>query len=185
MAGGSGIIFKETDRADIVTPAAGKDTLFVDSTLVPPAPAFKNAAGTVTPLKGATGPAGPLGPAGTGSVGIVLDGGGVTITTGLKGFLYCPRAGTIVAATLLSTDPAVTPATLVVNIWKRPYATYPPTVADKITASAPPTLAAAVKGQDVTLTGWTVAIAAGDVLAFNVDSCTAGIRVMLQLTVQF
>jgi hypothetical protein len=183
MAVGSGITLKETAPTDIPTPPTGKDTIFVDSTATPsPAPAYKNSAGVVASLRGATGPAGP---AGTGSLGIVIDGAGSTISTGVKGFLYCPRACTITAATLLSTDPTILSSTIVVNVWKRAYASYPPTVADKITASAPPTLAGAIKTQDTTLTGWTTAIAAGDVLAFNVDSASAALRVQLQLTVTF
>ena len=43
-----------------------------------------------------------------GAVGIVIDGGGSVITTGVKGFVEVPFAGTITAATLLSTDAAVT-----------------------------------------------------------------------------
>jgi len=43
---------------------------------------------------------------------------------------------------------------------------------DSITAAAPPTITTAVKSEDDTLTDWTVAITADDILAFNVDSIT-------------
>ena len=83
------------------------------------------------------------------------------ITTGVKGFVEVPFACTITAATLLSTDAAATSGSIVVDIWKDTYANYPPTVADTITASAKPTLSAASKSRDTTLTGWTTAIRGG------------------------
>lgn len=119
-----------------------------------------------------------------GAVGIVIDGGGSVITTGGKGFLEVPFAGTITAVTLLSTDAAVTSGSIVIDIWKDTYANYPPVVGDSITASAKPTLASATKSRDTTLTGWTTAIAAGEVLAFSVSSATTVTKVALTLTVQ-
>ena len=96
----------------------------------------------------------------------VIDGGGSAITTGIKGDIEVPFACTITRATLLADQTG----SIVVNIWKDTYANYPPTVADKITASAPPTISSAINSQDSTLTGWTTSIAAGDTLRFNVDS---------------
>ena len=119
----------------------------------------------------------------TGALGIVLDGGGSAITTGVKGFLNVPFACTITGWTLLSTDAAATAGSIVIDVWKDTYANYPPTVADTITASAKPTLSAANKNTSTTLTGWTTAIAAGDVLGFNVDSAATVVKVTLSLTV--
>jgi hypothetical protein len=116
----------------------------------------------------------------TTTLGITIDGGGATITTGIKGDLHIPVACTITLSTLLADQAGA----IVIDIWKDTYANFPPTDADSITASAPPTITASgVKAQDATLTGWTVSLAAGDVLRFNVDSCTAIQRVQLQLTV--
>jgi hypothetical protein len=123
-------------------------------------------------------------PARIGAVGILIDGGGSVITTGVKGFLRVPFACTITGMTLLSTDAAATAGSIVVDIWKDSFANYPPTVADTITASAKPTLTSANKSEDVTLTGWTTAIGAGDVLGFNVDSVATVTRCALTLTVQ-
>lgn len=61
---------------------------------------------------------------------------------------------------------------IVVDLWKDTYANYPPTDADTITASAPPTLSSAIKSTDSTLTGWTKTLTKGDVLWGNVDSAT-------------
>jgi len=67
--------------------------------------------------------------------------------------------------------------------WNATYALFPPADIDSITASAPPTISAAQKSQDSTLTGWTTAIAAGDILAFNVDSCATITRVTISIRV--
>jgi len=117
------------------------------------------------------------------ALGIVIDGGGAVITTGVKGFLEVPWACTITQATVLSIDAAVTSGSIVIDVWKDTYATYPPTVADTITASAKPTLSSATKSQDATLTGWTTSLAAGDILGFKVDSATAVLKVLLELRV--
>jgi len=123
-------------------------------------------------------------PTRTGAIGLILDGGGSVLTTGIKGFVEVPFACTITAATLLSSDAAVTSGSVVVDVWKDVYANYPPTVADTITASAKPTLSSATKSKDTTLTGWTTSIAAGDVIGFKVDSVALLTRVTLTLTVQ-
>ncbi len=114
-----------------------------------------------------------------GTVGITIDGGGSAITTGLKGYVECPYAGTIVAATLVADQSG----SIVIDVWKDTYANFPPLVADTITASAKPTLSSAQKSQDTTLTGWTTSVAAGDVFGFNVDSATTVTRVTLILKI--
>lgn len=115
---------------------------------------------------------------GQGAVGIVIDGSGSAITTGNKGFLYCPYAGTITAATLIADQSG----SCVIDVWKAAYPTVP-TVANTITASAKPTLSSAQVSQDSTLTGWTTSVSAGDVIGFNVDSASTITRVVLTLSV--
>lgn len=53
-----------------------------------------------------------------------------------------------------------------------------------IDASAPPTLTTAKKSQDTTLTGWTTAVAAGDVLRVTLDSLTTTTALTLALTLR-
>ncbi len=118
--------------------------------------------------------------AATADIVFIIDGGGSAITTGQKGHLEIPFACTILQATLLADQSG----SIVVDIWKDTYANFPPTDADSITASAPPTLSSAQNSQDSTLTGWTKTIAAGDILAFNVDSATTVTRVTLSLKVK-
>ena len=115
----------------------------------------------------------------TRTVGIVIDGGGSALTTGIKGDAYVPFACTITAVTMLADQSG----SAVVDIWKDTYANYPPVVGDSITASAKPTITTATKSQDTTLTGWTTSITAGDTLRFNVDSATTITRLTLALTV--
>lgn len=116
----------------------------------------------------------------TAAIGYAIDGGGAAIATGVAGVgLRAPFACTITSVTLL----ADVSGSIVIDIWKDSYANYPPTVADTICASAKPTISSGVKYTDSTLTGWTKAIAAGDVLFFNVDSCTTITNVSIVLNV--
>lgn len=111
---------------------------------------------------------------------VVFDGGGSVLTTGIKGDMSIPYACTILSARLLA-DQA---GSIVVDIWKDTYANYPPTVADTITAAAKPTLSAATKNEDTTLTGWNTAIVAGDTLRFNIDSVATITRATLALRIR-
>jgi len=122
----------------------------------------------------------PQGSSGTASLTFVIDGGGSAITTGQKGHLEIPFACTIKQVTMLADQSG----SIVVDIWKDTYANFPPTDADSITASAPPTISSAQKSQDSTLTGWTKSISSGDILAFNVDSCSTITRVTISLKVE-
>ena len=116
----------------------------------------------------------------TRDIAFVIDGAGSVISTGVKGDLVIDFACTVLSWTLLADQSG----SIVVNVWKDTYANFAPTVADKITASAPPTISSATKGQSSTLTGWTTSIAAGDVLRFNVDSVATITRVTLILKVE-
>ena len=113
------------------------------------------------------------------SIGFVIDGGGVAISTGIKGDIEVPFACTITQVTLLADQSC----TCVLDIWKDTYANFPPTVADTITAAAKPGMTAGLKDQDSTLTGWTKAIAAGNILRFNVDSNNTATRITVSLKV--
>ena len=115
----------------------------------------------------------------TGVLGITIDGAGTAITTGVKGYLLIPYTCTITAAELTADQSG----SIVIDVWKDAAANFPPTDADSITASAPPTLSSAQRSSDSTLTGWTVSLAAGDYLGFNVDSASTVTRVTLALKV--
>lgn len=109
----------------------------------------------------------------------IVDGGSSAITSGQKGHLRIPFACTITSYALM----ANASGSVVVDIWKDTQANFPPAVADTITASAKPTLSSAQSSFSSTLTGWTTSIAAGDILAFNIDSVSTITRLTISLTV--
>lgn len=112
-------------------------------------------------------------------INFTLDGAGVVITTGLKGFVTVPFNCTINSWDIL---PDVS-GSIVIDIWRDTFANHPPTDADSITGSAPPTLTTATKATSSTLTGWTTQLNQGDILAFNVDSATSVKLVTLSLRI--
>ncbi|MDQ3782131.1 MAG: hypothetical protein M3349_04235, partial [Actinomycetota bacterium] len=110
------------------------------------------------------------------TIPLVINGGGAVITTGVKpGDIHIPAAGTIVAWHIFGDQAS---GSIVVDVWKDTYANFPPTVTDTITGTAKPTISAANKGQN-TAVSW--AVAAGDVLRFNVDSASTHTSVTLNL----
>jgi len=115
----------------------------------------------------------------TSSITYVIDGGGAEITTGEKGNLEIPFACTITRCTLLGNQSG----SVECDIWMDTYANFPPTIADSIVASAPPTISSSTKSQDSTLTGWTVAVPAGSTMRFVVNSVTAIQILTIALTV--
>lgn len=111
------------------------------------------------------------------ALGIVIDGGGAVPSTGSKGFLQVPYACTITGWTILAN--AAGSASITVK--KCAYSAFPATTS--IVASAPPSLISAQNNMSTALTGWTTAIAAGDVLEFNLDSVATIQRLTLELQV--
>lgn len=91
-----------------------------------------------------------------------------------------PVAGTITKWTIV-TEGGV--GSCVVDVWKRSYAAGMPTVANTITAAAKPTVSAADRAQSSTLTGWTTAVAANDLLTFKVDSTSTFTSIRIDLEI--
>lgn len=116
---------------------------------------------------------------GTTALTFCKDNAGTVLDTGILGDLQVPFAATITGVTVLVDQTG----SIVVDVWKDTYANYPPTDADSITASAPPTVSSGTKSVDTTLTGWTTSIAAGDTLRFNIDSVSAVTRVTVIIKV--
>jgi hypothetical protein len=110
-------------------------------------------------------------------VNFIIDGGGSVITTGEKGHVELTFAMAITGWTILA-DQA---GSIVVDVWKDTYANYPPTNADSIAGTEKPTLSSAQQNQDLSLTTWTTTVAAGDILAFEVESATTVTRVTVAL----
>ena len=105
----------------------------------------------------------------------VFDGGGSAITANTKAYVEVPFGMTITGWTLVGDQSG----SIVIDVWTDTYAKFPPTVADTIAGTEKPTISSATKGQDISLSSWTTTVTAGDVLGFNVDSCTTITRATL------
>jgi hypothetical protein len=103
--------------------------------------------------------------------GAVFDGGGSAIAANKKVYVRIPNSGVIIKSYIF----ADVSGTISIEVWKDTFANFPPLVADKISASAPIALSSAQKSEDTTLTGWTTAVTAGDVLCFNVSALATSI----------
>jgi hypothetical protein len=92
------------------------------------------------------------------------------IASGLKGSVVIPHAGLITSVTLLSDQSG---GGCFVGIWKDTFANFPATSGDTIAPSGVPLISGAVRSTysgTAALSGWTTAVAAGDVLTFAVHS---------------
>lgn len=112
------------------------------------------------------------------AIGITVDGSGSVLTTGSKGFRTIPDAATIVGWQIISDQSG----SIVFDIKKCAHANFPTTAS--ICASAKPTVSSAQIAHDETLTGWTTAITAGDILEFVIDSASTVTRATLTLHIQ-
>jgi hypothetical protein len=109
----------------------------------------------------------------------IVNGNGSEISTGVVGDLSVPYACTITGVRALADQVG----SIVVDVWKDGIANYPPTNSDSITASAPITISSDDVSEDLVLTGWVTSISAGDILRFNVDSCSTITRCTLSIGV--
>jgi hypothetical protein len=115
------------------------------------------------------------------TITFIIDGGGETITTGIKGDLEIPFACEIESWVALADQSG----SIQVDIWKDTYANFAPTNDDSITGSSNEVkITTGLKNTDSTLTGWTTSISAGDILRFNVDSVTDIQRVTISLKIR-
>lgn len=113
----------------------------------------------------------------TGSVNVEFHGGGAAIAVGSEAIVRMNFACTLVGWEIYSKQTG----SIVVDVQRDTFANYPPTAGDSIAASAKPTISSSNKAQNTTLTGWTTAVSAGDILRFNVDSATTVEDVFLSL----
>jgi len=107
------------------------------------------------------------------SFGITIGTGSSVITTGVKGYVTIPYDCTITGWDILADQSG----SCVIDLWKDTYANFSPTVEDTITGSEKPTLSSQQKNRNDSLSTWTTAVSAGDVIAFNVDSASTVTRV--------
>lgn len=113
------------------------------------------------------------------SIQFVIDGGGLAITTGaLNSFPTVDFACTINRIDV-SADQV---GSITVDLWKAAGAI--PTAANKISASAPATLAAVQLSQNGSLAGWSTAVAIGDVFGGTIATASTVQRVTVQVWCQ-
>ena len=112
------------------------------------------------------------------TIGIVIDGGAAVPSTGIKGYILFPVAGTIIGWRIIGD---VT-GSAVVDVQKIAYGATLPTAS--IAASAKPTLTSAKVNKDDTLTGWTTAITADDLFAFVLNSISTITKLTVELVVR-
>ena len=112
-------------------------------------------------------------------VTVVIDGGGSTIATGDTKFYPSAKFGCTINQAMISADQT---GSITVDVWKVNAAI--PTGTNKISASAPVTLATAQLNQASSLTGWSLGVLPNDVFGFNVATATTVTRVTVQLWCQ-
>jgi hypothetical protein len=93
--------------------------------------------------------------------------------------LYFPTAATILSATVLTQGGT---GTCQVDVRKGTFAAYP--TVTTICGGNEPAVTAGTKSTDTTLTGWTTAVSAGDVLVFVLESTSTFTTIVVQLEFQ-
>jgi hypothetical protein len=105
------------------------------------------------------------------TIGITVDGAGSNITTGTKGYVTIPIAGTITRWTLLSTDASASTGNVKMDVYADVYANYPPTSGDSIIGAGTfPELTGSRANTDATVDWNSVTLNVGDVVGFAVHS---------------
>lgn len=115
---------------------------------------------------------------GTFSFGFSRDGYGVALATGIVADIRVPFACTLTGWSLLADQSG----SIKIDVWKDTLANFPPTNADSITNSHEPQLSSATNGEDTDISDWSdVTVDAGDILRFNIDSCSSITRITFLL----
>lgn len=120
-----------------------------------------------------------------GSIVYVIDGGGTVITAGIKGFIEVPFSGSLEEIRLFADpiDPAG--AEISIDILKDNYDGYPPDDTWNRMGN-PVAITSGMNKSEDDLSSWPVAdrlFAAGDIFAFDVNSCSVITRVTISMTV--
>jgi hypothetical protein len=92
--------------------------------------------------------------------------------------VLCPHAGVITSWTVLGNAAG----SAEIDVHKMTYASFP--TATLISGTNPPKLVSQQKNRDLGLSGWTTAVAAGDIITFTLQGCTGLELVSVQITIQ-
>jgi hypothetical protein len=109
--------------------------------------------------------------------GYSFNGNGSALAAGATGYLTVPFACTISAWNM-----SVDQGTAAVDIWKLPIGTSIPNSGNSITASAMPAISSGTSIHSTTLTAWTTAVAANDIVGINLK--TVGSATFVNLTME-
>lgn len=110
-------------------------------------------------------------------VEVGFQGNGSVIASGSQRRVTIPF-GMIVTGWQIDADAS---GSIVVDVYKSSYSTFPPVLGGAIAGSEKPTLSSAIKNQDLTLNTWSPNISKGDSLIFNVDSASVVTDVVVTL----
>lgn len=109
-------------------------------------------------------------------IGWVVDGGGNTITTGVKGWVRVAN-NCIIKGWEVTCQPS---GSITIDIYKSDYAGFPPT-ASLVGTGTKPSITSGTKNKGDVLTGWTTTLTAGDYLRINIESVTSITYLVLNL----
>lgn len=97
-------------------------------------------------------------------------------------YFRVPHKFTVTGWEIVATGDAPVSTTAVVDVWLDTGANYPPTNADSIAGTEKPTLTAATRATDTSLSTWTdTSFEAGDYLGFECESISGGESVTVYL----
>ena len=140
------------------------------------------------PGLGAPGATGATGAAGiNGAVGSAVIVRGATfaatsgaVTTPVNDVeLIFNAACTITRVTILTDGGA---GSCVIDVWKAAIGSYPPAIGGDITGGVPPSISAGTTYDNSTLSGWTTAVAAGDVILLRLASSSTFTSISIQIS---
>ena len=117
---------------------------------------------------------------------IIINGNGFAITTGVKGDIIIPAACTITGWDIINPLRVDASDAIQVDLWRSTYADYGashPVDGDSIVAGAEIKITAAAANYKNQARSLSIAIAAGDILRINVDSCVQVLKATIQLYV--
>lgn len=121
----------------------------------------------------------------TSSLGASFDNGVASIPAGKVGDIWVPFDCTITGVTVLASRfTSGSSGSIQLDVWRTPYGSFPPGVGGSITGGNYPTISSGNKYQDLTLSGWTTAVAADDTLRFYVNTCSGITQAVVILRIE-
>jgi len=108
---------------------------------------------------------------------VVIDGGGSTLTTGIKGMVRFPWQAGIEGWDMVVTTGTITSGSFGVDLYVEDRSSAAACSSNsKITAAAPPTISSGLETTlDSTLASWTTLVVAGDYLVFDIIDASSAI----------